>query len=100
MQTRFLRITGSRSRTDSLKQNERQQVLMSDKRYCCERMELQVNRRCDQHPEPFDCADILIYHSEKAEQYGLIIHDSGSSYSVIQYCPWCGNKLTESKHTI
>jgi hypothetical protein len=60
-------------------------------------MESQLNLRCDQHPDPLDCADILIFHSEQLDEYGIIIHDGGSSYSVIQYCPWCGIKLPESK---
>jgi hypothetical protein len=60
-------------------------------------MKYQLNLRCDQHPDPFDCADILISYSPEWEEYGIIIHDGGSSRSVIQYCPWCGTKLPESK---
>lgn len=66
---------------------------MSDKKYCCETMEYQLNLRCDQHPDALDCADILVCHSKQSDEYGIVIHDGGSSYSVIQYCPWCGTKL-------
>ena len=60
-------------------------------------MAAQVSAQCDQHPDPFDCADNLIYYSEKLDEYGIIIHDGGSSYCTIQYCPWCATKLPESK---
>jgi hypothetical protein len=49
--------------------------------------------RCDQHPDPFDCADNLIFHAPDDERYGLIIHDGGTSYITIKYCPWCGASL-------
>jgi hypothetical protein len=72
-------------------------IPMSNKKYCCGTMKYQLNLRCDQHPDPLDCVDQLIYYSPKADQYGIIIHDGGSSFSVIQYCPWCGARLPESK---
>ena len=55
-----------------------------------------VNHRCEQHPDVFDCSDNLIYHSAESGEYGLVIHDGGSSYARIDYCPWCGAKLPES----
>ena len=70
---------------------------MSDKKYCCETMQYHLNVRCDQHPDPLDCADILICHSGQSDEFGIIIHDGGSAYSLIQYCPWCGTKLPESQ---
>ena len=36
----------------------------------------------------------------KFDEYGLIIHDGGSSYIDIKYCPWCGSKLPESKRDL
>ncbi len=56
-------------------------------------MRRELNHRCDQHPDPFDCADNLVHYSPKTKEYGLIIHDGGSSYLVIRFCPWCGAKL-------
>jgi hypothetical protein len=64
--------------------------------HCCEQMAARVNLRCDQHPDAFDCADNLVHHSEESSEYGLIVHDGGSSFVVINYCPWCGKKLPES----
>ncbi len=66
------------------------------KKHCCEEMTRHVNHRCEMHPSIFDCADNLIYYSGESDRYGIIIHDGGSSFSVIIYCPWCGTKLPES----
>jgi hypothetical protein len=63
--------------------------------HCCEQMTKRVNHRCEQHPNVFDCADNLIYHSEQSDKYGIIVHDGGSSFILINYCPWCGTKLPE-----
>ncbi|SCF13553.1 hypothetical protein GA0070607_5965 [Micromonospora coriariae] len=63
--------------------------------FCCEMMRDKVETECDQHPNPFECPDNLIYHQPEPsdERYGLIIHDGGSSYIAIRYCPWCGSAL-------
>lgn len=45
------------------------------------------------HPDPFDCADHIVFYDVKARTYGIIIHDGGSSFVTIAYCPWCGTKL-------
>jgi hypothetical protein len=59
----------------------------------CEEMKAQLDRRCDLHNDPFDCADRLIIYNSRSNEYGIIIHDGGSSYSRIRYCPWCGIAL-------
>jgi hypothetical protein len=63
------------------------------KQHCCQQMSEHVNQRCEQHPDAFDCPDKLIHHSAGTGEYGIIIHDGGSSYVVINYCPWCGARL-------
>lgn len=45
-------------------------------KHCCEMMETQINHKCDQHEDPFDCPDNLIYYSVKSDEYGIIIHDA------------------------
>lgn len=52
-----------------------------------------VEYRCTKHPDPFDCPDNLIHFGEKTKTYGIIVHDGGTSYLEIMYCPWCGAKL-------
>jgi hypothetical protein len=60
-------------------------------------METRVNFRCEEHLDPFDCADNLVIYSPRFDEYGLIIHDGGHSYVLIEYCPWSGTKLPDSK---
>jgi hypothetical protein len=60
-------------------------------------MERQVEYRCDQHPDPFDCPDNVIFYSDKFDEYGIIIHDGGASSITIAFCPWCGSRLPDSK---
>ncbi len=65
--------------------------------YCCEKMAENINYRCSQHLDVFDCPDNLVYFSQKLNEYGIIIHDGGSSFIKIDYCCWCGKKLPESE---
>ena len=55
-----------------------------------------VESGCDQHGDRWDCPDALVTYSAKFNEYGLMIHDGGSSSIRIFYCPWCGAKLPES----
>lgn len=65
--------------------------------HCCERMDSQTGRMCDDHEDPYSCPDYVISYIEKFDEYGLIIHDGGRSSYRISYCPFCGSKLPESK---
>ena len=65
--------------------------------YCRDRMKKNVEHRCDQHPDPYDCPDNLVIYSPKFDEFGLIIHDGGHSHIEIQFCPWCGAGLPKSK---
>jgi hypothetical protein len=65
-------------------------------KHCCEEMSKAVNYRCVQHPDPFDCPDNLIQYSAKLREYGIIVHDGGSSTCSIHFCPWCGARLPDS----
>jgi len=60
-------------------------------------MTAHVNHVCKQHPDPFDCADHLIFYAPRFDEYGIIIHDGGTSMISIHYCPWCGVRLPESR---
>ncbi len=52
---------------------------------------------CDTCPDEFECPDSLITYSDRYGEYGLIVHDGGTSWWVISHCPWCGTSLPESK---
>jgi len=56
-----------------------------------------VNQTCNNHPNKFDCPDSLIHFSRKFREYGLIIHDGGTSSVSIQFCPFCDTELPGSK---
>ncbi|WP_371816392.1 hypothetical protein [Roseateles sp. DAIF2] len=61
--------------------------------HCCDSMSYWANRTCDQHATPFECPDALVLFDATSGQYGLIVHDGGSSTITIQHCPWCGHRL-------
>lgn len=60
-------------------------------------MESAVESECKQHTDRWDCPDALVSYSAKFDEYGLIVHDGGSSSISIDYCPWCGSKLPVSQ---
>ncbi|WP_211290371.1 DUF6980 family protein [Flavobacterium croceum] len=49
--------------------------------------------KCDIHKDDFDCPDKIIYSTKKNKEFGIIIHDGGTSFIKIKFCPWCGKKL-------
>jgi hypothetical protein len=57
----------------------------------------QLNWKCADHPSVEDCPDALVGRFGKKADYGLLIHDGGSSHVEIAYCPWCGTRLREEK---
>ncbi|WP_369228014.1 hypothetical protein AB5J52_47980 [Streptomyces sp. R39] len=65
--------------------------------HCCEAMNSHLNWRCDEHDDAFDCPDALVDFSAKFQEYGLIIHDGGTSSITMDFCPWCGRRLPESQ---
>ena len=66
---------------------------MTGKRHCCERMAEGLKFECSRHKDAFECPDSLVYYSDRSDEYGLLVHDGGTSYVVIGYCPWCGTEL-------
>jgi hypothetical protein len=66
-------------------------------RFCCDRMKLSVDFECDEHESPFECPDSTVYYDAPFAEYGLIVHDGGGSTQKINFCPWCGSRLPESK---
>ena len=64
--------------------------------HCCEDMMREAERVCAVHPDRFGCPDCVVDYSPMFREYGLIIHDGGSSSYNIRFCPWCGARLPES----
>lgn len=65
--------------------------------HCCPAMKDQVEYKCAQHANIFDCPDALISYSARFGEYGFIVHDGGQSTISIAFCPWCGAKLAASR---
>jgi hypothetical protein len=59
--------------------------------HCCDRMDHDLNQSCDVHEGRFNCPDALMALVRGG--YGLIVHDGGSSFIEIAFCPWCGSRL-------
>ena len=67
---------------------------MSDeRRICCEVMAAQLRWSCDRHELPEECPDCLVWYYPRSSAFGLPVHDGGSSFMHIKYCPWCGADL-------
>jgi hypothetical protein len=66
-------------------------------KHCCQQMADAVSHKCAEHADPFDCPDCLISYTPKFDEYGIIVHDGGSSSVRIRFCPFCGTCLPESK---
>ena len=60
-------------------------------------MRAQVDHTCAEHPDLSECADSLVSYDARFDEYGLRIHDGGSSSLAIKHCPWCGIRLPESR---
>ncbi len=60
---------------------------------CCESMQAALEMDCEDHDDPFECPDSLIAYNKAFNQFGLIVHDGGTSVILIRHCPWCGAAL-------
>jgi hypothetical protein len=58
-------------------------------------MDYWANFKCSEHPDIFACPDNVVLFKPCPRQYGLIVHDGGSSFIEIEFCPWCGSSLQE-----
>lgn len=65
--------------------------------HCCTRMSEAVSIVCSQHADLYHCPDAVIAYSSQFDEYGLLVHDGGSSRILIAFCPWCGKPLPASK---
>lgn len=61
---------------------------------CCDDMRRQLEFRCADHADLSDCPDSLVVFHENPATFGIRVHDGGSSFAEIRYCPWCGANLS------
>ena len=55
--------------------------------FCCEQMTRQMRHACEAHPDLSNCPESLIVYSGETREFGLRIHDGGSSFISIWHCP-------------
>jgi hypothetical protein len=65
--------------------------------YPCVHIADQLTWLCDQHPDPNDCADVVIVHDKRFDEYAIPTRTGDSSRYLIRFCPWCGVRLPDSK---
>ena len=63
--------------------------------YCCDALRKQAQHQCDEHPDVTRCPDALIAEVRDTAEFGIRVHDGGSSFVKIAYCPWCGSNLSQ-----
>jgi hypothetical protein len=65
-------------------------------KHCCKNLTDALTFNCDMHSSPFECGDNdLVYH-EVFDEYGLIHHNPEGTYTLLRYCPFCGEKKPPS----
>lgn len=64
--------------------------------FCCNSMKEHTLLQQPNDDDVFISSDKPIYYNEIFDEYGLIVHDGGHSYIIIDFCPWCGKKLPQS----
>ena len=69
-------------------------------KHCCDHMKNALVFSCPDHEDPFACPDCVMVYDERFDEYGLAIHDGGTSSLAIAFCPWCGTRLPESKRDL
>jgi hypothetical protein len=63
------------------------------KKYCCIDMAYRLIEDKNEKTSGEINYDCVITHYKKGKAFGIPIHDGGSSFIKIKYCPWCGEKL-------
>ncbi|TLZ53869.1 MAG: hypothetical protein E6K22_06700 [Gammaproteobacteria bacterium] len=64
---------------------------------CCKAMRRQLLWSCDTHAQASQCPDALIRYFPKADVFGMLVHDGGTSFIEIRFCPWCGSELASMR---
>ena len=48
-------------------------------KHCCSQMKEATKLNCKIHNNIYDCPDVLISYYPKFDEYGIIVHDGGTS---------------------
>ena len=55
-------------------------------KHCCSQMKEATKLNCKIHNNIYDCLDVLISFYPKFYEYGIIVHDGGTSSISIKFC--------------
>lgn len=61
----------------------------------CVHIAHQVTHQCEQHGDLAECPDVLVVYLPRFDEY--VIRTGDAPLGVIRFCPWCGERLPESK---
>jgi hypothetical protein len=53
---------------------------------------------CDYMQRTIEDGESGLIYIPNVREFGIRVLDGGSSFLVIQYCPWCGKRLPSSLH--
>jgi hypothetical protein len=71
--------------------------LFSSSLYLIETYKFMCNKMMLFSSSNFEDVDRPIIYNSKFDEYGIKIMDGGSSSIEINYCPWCGERLPNSR---
>ncbi len=54
-------------------------------KFCCADMETHI------------CETDIVQYIDVFDEYGIALPEDNVSFILLEYCPWCGKKLPESK---
>jgi len=60
--------------------------------YPCIHVAYHCTRPCEIHSDAWQCPDMTLVCTPSG--FGIPVRDGGTSVVRIQYCPWCGTKLS------
>lgn len=66
---------------------------INPKKYCCLDMAYHLIPSKQAIGQEAIHYDAVIMEHPKRKEFGIPIHDGGSSYIHIRFCPWCGRKV-------
>lgn len=69
---------------------------LNPKNYCCLDMAFHLIEDKNSKSSRQINYDSVITKTHRKKEFGLPIHDGGTSFIKINYCPWCGHKLNKS----
>ena len=64
-------------------------------KYPCVHVAYHSVLECDIHKDAWECADTMLVREKNV--FGLPVRDGGGSFIEINFCPWCGIKLSGFK---